>query len=144
MRGTAYQEYRQTIHFTNRTGVRASCSDCHVPRDGLHKIGRKLQAAGEVWGKITGVIDTPAKFEAHRAELAQRVWKRMKRTDSLECRQCHVAQAMRADLQGERAQQRHARGFAAGRTCIDCHFGIAHAEPDGPTPRELFGDAGAP
>ena len=26
-------------------------------------------------------------------------------------------------------------------TCIDCHFGIAHKEPDGPGPRELFGTA---
>lgn len=140
MRDAAFREYQQTIHYSNRTGVRASCSDCHVPRDWLHKTGRKFAAASQLWGKITGVIDTPAKYEAKRAALARRVWERMERTDSLECRNCHVSQAMNRDLQRERAQKRHASGLAEGKTCIDCHFGIAHDEPEGPTPLELFGN----
>ena len=40
-------------------------------------------------------------------------------------------------LQSERAKARHAKGKAEGKTCIDCHFGIAHKEPDGPGPQEL-------
>lgn len=139
MRDTVYQEYTQTIHYSNRTGVRAICSDCHVPKDWIHKVGRKIQASGEVWGKITGTIDTREKFEAKRAELASHVWKRMKSTDSLECRNCHTATAMSSELQSERAQKRHKKGLAEGMTCIDCHFGIAHNEPEGPGPRELFG-----
>src|ERR1700756_1541019 len=66
MRDTVYQEYQQTIHYQNRTGVRAICSDCHVPKDWTHKIARKMRASFEVWGKITGVVDTPQKFEANR------------------------------------------------------------------------------
>jgi cytochrome c-type protein NapC len=66
MRDTVYQEYKKTIHYSNRTGVRAICSDCHVPKDWTHKMVRKIKASGEVWGKITGVIDTPEKFEALR------------------------------------------------------------------------------
>jgi len=31
MRDNVYQEYKYTIHYSNRTGVRAVCSDCHVP-----------------------------------------------------------------------------------------------------------------
>ncbi len=139
MRDTVYQEYTQTIHFTNRTGVRALCSDCHVPKDWTHKVARKIRATGELYGKLTGVIDTPEKFAAKRAELAHRVWKRMKETDSLECRNCHTAEAMSEELQSARAWKQHQKGLSAGKTCIDCHYGIAHREPEGPGPQELFG-----
>ena len=33
MRANVYAEYKGTIHDTNRSGVRAVCSDCHVPRE---------------------------------------------------------------------------------------------------------------
>jgi len=33
MRDNVYQEYKTTIHFKNPAGVRAVCSDCHVPKD---------------------------------------------------------------------------------------------------------------
>ena len=141
MRDTVFAEYKETIHFSNRTGVRAVCSDCHVPRDWLHKVARKVQATGELYGKVMGHIDTPQKFEAKRAELAQRAWKRMKSTDSLECRNCHSAAAMSPDKQNDKAKSRHAKGAAEGMTCIDCHFGIAHNEPEGPGPQELFGSS---
>ena len=52
MRDNVYEEYKQTIHYINRTGVRAVCSDCHVPKDWSHKMVRKLQASAEVWGKL--------------------------------------------------------------------------------------------
>ncbi len=51
MRDNVYQEYKKTIHYTNRTGVRAICSDCHVPKDWTHKMIRKIQASKELWGK---------------------------------------------------------------------------------------------
>ncbi|MFH1872842.1 MAG: NapC/NirT family cytochrome c [Pseudomonadota bacterium] len=136
MRDTVYQEYKKTIHYSNRTGVRAICSDCHVPKDWVHKMARKIQASGEVWGKLTGVIDTPEKFEAKRYELASRAWARMVTTDSIECRNCHHIDSMAPAMQTEKAQRRHAKGKAEGKTCIECHFGIAHKEPvgaDGPT-----------
>jgi cytochrome c-type protein NapC len=137
MRDTVYAEYKGTIHDTNRTGVRAICSDCHVPRPPVDLIKRKMAASLEVWGHLTGVIDTKEKFEAHRAKLAQNVWRRMKATDSLECRNCHHAEKMNSDLQSEKAKARHSTMKANGKTCIDCHFGIAHKEPDGPGPSEM-------
>ncbi|HRE18510.1 MAG TPA: NapC/NirT family cytochrome c, partial [Rhodocyclaceae bacterium] len=30
MKDNVYQEYRNTIHYSNRSGVRATCPDCHV------------------------------------------------------------------------------------------------------------------
>ena len=98
---------------------------------------RKVRATFELYGHAVGVIDTKEKFEAHRYEMAKRVWTRMKQTDSLECRNCHQAASMDADKQSEKARARHAKARAEGKTCIDCHFGIAHKEPDGPGPQEL-------
>ncbi|MCW8881701.1 MAG: NapC/NirT family cytochrome c, partial [Sedimenticola sp.] len=82
MEENVYQELQDTIHFTNRTGVRATCPDCHVPKEWVHKVIRKIQASNEIYHKLMGTIDTPEKFEEKRLELAQNVWKAMKDTDS--------------------------------------------------------------
>jgi cytochrome c-type protein NapC len=129
MYDNVYQEYKQTIHYSNRTGVRAICSDCHVPRDWGHKILRKIEASQEVWGKLTGYIDTKEKFESHRMELATHEWERMKGADSRECRNCHTFEAMSPDYQKQSSYARHMKAKADGQTCIDCHKGIAHHLP---------------
>jgi nitrate/TMAO reductase-like tetraheme cytochrome c subunit len=49
-----YQEYTDTIHYTNRTGVRATCPDCHVPKDWVHKFVRKIQATNELYHHFKG------------------------------------------------------------------------------------------
>ncbi|MCW7537905.1 cytochrome c3 family protein [Aquabacterium sp. A7-Y] len=131
MRDNVYQELQGTIHFTNRSGVRAKCSDCHVPHDWTSKMARKMQASKEVWGKIFGSIDTPEKFAEHRLLLAQNEWKRMKANDSLECRNCHEFAYMDFTRQSKRAADAHSKYLASGeKTCIDCHKGIAHRLPD--------------
>ena len=129
MRDTVYKEYKETIHYTNRTGVRAICSDCHVPKDWVHKMIRKSQASLEVWGKITGSIDTPEKFEAKRMQLATHEWARMKDSNSRECRNCHNFDAMSAELQKQTPYKKHMKAKEEGKTCIDCHKGIAHQLP---------------
>ncbi len=129
MRDNVYQEYKGTIHDVNRSGVRAICSDCHVPKDWIHKIGRKIQASNEVYHWIAGTVNTREKFEDHRMELAQHVWKTMKDSNSRECRNCHSFEAMKASKQSPRAQKNHIEAQAAGKTCIDCHKGIAHLLP---------------
>lgn len=137
MRDNVYAEFKGTIHDKNRSGVRAVCSDCHVPREPGPLIVRKMRATFELIGHFRGIIDTKEKFEAHRSMLAQRVWERMLDTDSLECRNCHKRDAMSAEKQSEKAQARHAKAKNEGLTCIECHYGIAHGEPDGPGPQEL-------
>ena len=129
MRENVYQEYKDTIHYTNRTGVRATCPDCHVPRDWTHKMIRKIQASNELLHKVLGTISTPEKFEAKRLELARHVWKAMKDTDSRECRNCHDFNAMDYTEQTPRAMRNHEKGLTSGKTCIDCHKGIAHSLP---------------
>jgi cytochrome c-type protein NapC len=130
MRDNVYAEYVTTKHYNNRTGVRATCPDCHVPKDWVHKVKRKIQATNELYHKALGTIDTREKFEAKRLELARNVWTSMEATDSRECRNCHDYDSMDYVSQGRRAVDAHTEGFDQGKTCIDCHKGIAHQLPD--------------
>jgi cytochrome c-type protein NapC len=130
MKDNVYPSYTQSIHYSNRSGVRAVCSDCHVPHKWSDKVVRKIQASKEVWGKITGVIDTPEKFAAHRLQLAQREWKRFEKNDSLECRNCHDESYFDFARQGAPGIYMHTTMLEAEDfTCIDCHKGIAHILP---------------
>lgn len=131
MQNNVYQELKSTIHYTNRSGVRATCPDCHVPHNWTDKIARKMQASKEVWGKIFGTINTREKFLEKRKELAQREWHRLKTNNSLECRNCHDFNYMDFTRQSPRAEEAHSTMLASGeKTCIDCHKGIAHQLPD--------------
>ena len=131
MRDNVFEELRSTIHYTNRSGVRAICSDCHVPHNWTDKITRKMKASKEVWGKLFGTIDTREKFEAHRLQLATNEWERLKANNSLECRNCHQFESMDFTKQSKRASDAHSTFLAKGeKTCIDCHKGIAHQLPD--------------
>lgn len=128
MKDNVYQELKKTIHYSNRTGVRATCPDCHVPRPWIYKIMRKIQATNELYHHVMGTVDTKEKFESHRRELAQYVWKVMKETDSRECRNCHHFNSMNSDKQSRRAKESHLLAQEEGKTCIDCHKGIAHKD----------------
>jgi len=129
MKDNVYQEYKDSIHYTNRTGVRATCPDCHVPKEWTHKFVRKIQASLELFHKFMGTVDTPEKFDEHRLVMAKRVWATMKKTDSRECRNCHSFDYMDFTEQGRRAVHKHSDSLDNDATCIDCHKGIAHSLP---------------
>lgn len=127
MRSTVYEELKKTVHFKNPSGVRATCPDCHVPKQWFYKVIRKVQATfNELPLHLIGFIDTAEKFEAHRLEMAENVWADMKATDSRECRNCHLMGSMALTRQSRRAQAQHGSAAEEGETCIDCHKGIAH------------------
>jgi trimethylamine-N-oxide reductase cytochrome c-type subunit TorC len=130
MRDNVAVEYQNSPHFQNPSGVRATCPDCHVPRDWTHKLVRKVQASGELFHWALGSIDTPEKFEAKRHDLAVREWDRMRANDSRECRNCHSFDAMAFHKQSIKAARTMRDAAKAGKTCIDCHKGVAHKMPD--------------
>lgn len=131
MEANVYVDLQETVHWSNSSGVRAQCQDCHVPHEWTDKIARKVAASKEVYGWLFGTISTPEKFEAHRLTMARREWARFRANDSLECRNCHSYVAMDFAEQSPRAADMHQRFLATGeRTCIDCHAGIAHRLPD--------------
>ena len=125
-----YDEYRLTTHASSRTGVRASCPDCHVPKSFGPKMFAKMRASKDVYHNILGTINTPEKYEARRLEMAEAVWDRMKADNSRECRGCHDDQSFDYAKQSRRAAEVHQEGLNKGQTCIDCHKGIAHRLPN--------------
>ncbi|MDP6342041.1 MAG: NapC/NirT family cytochrome c [Alphaproteobacteria bacterium] len=130
MEANVYREYRKTTHYSNPSGVRVICSDCHVPKDWTLKLLRKIRASNELFHKLAGTIDTKEKFTAKRLEMAENVWASMQSTDSRECRNCHSFQAMDFAKQDRRPREKHPEAARAGKTCIDCHKGVAHALPE--------------
>ena len=126
------EEYKETVHYKNASGVRAICSDCHVPKQFVPKMIAKVMAIKDIYHEIMGTIDTREKYEAHRWEMANRVWDKMRASNSRECRSCHEFASMDLSAQGRSARKRHPRAMDDGDACIDCHAGIAHEEPDEP------------
>ena len=139
MRDNVFADLKHTIHYSNRSGVRATCPDCHVPHDWTDKIARKMQASKVGWGKIFGTINTREKFLDHRLELAEHEWARLKANDSLECRNCHDYRFMDWTRQSDRAVYIHSTALTGEHTCIDCHKGIAHRLPDMAGVEMLYG-----
>ena len=127
-------EWMESVHYSNISGVRANCSDCHVPHDTGPKLVAKLRAAKDVWHEIMGTIDDKEKFEHHRWQMANAVWDRMKATDSRECQSCHTVDAMDLKEQDRSARKKHRRILKenSDKTCIDCHKGVAHEIPEEP------------
>ncbi|MEJ1470346.1 MAG: NapC/NirT family cytochrome c [Candidatus Sedimenticola sp. (ex Thyasira tokunagai)] len=126
------EEYKETPHYKSASGVRATCSDCHVPKPFFPKMLAKIMASKDVYHELLGTIDTKEKYEAYRWKMANVVWDKMKANDSRECRSCHAFESMDLAEQDRSARKRHGNATDKGQTCIDCHKGIAHEEPDEP------------
>ena len=80
--------------------------------------------------EMIGKLDTAEKFEEHRAEMAESVWRQFKANDSKFCRGCHSIDAMDLDSQGRSTARRHSTAADKDKTCIDCHYGIVHELPE--------------
>ncbi len=137
MKSTVYPEYKESIHYSNTSGVQATSPDSHVPREWTAKLMRKIKASKELYYWMTGEIDSKEKFAAKRLNLAERVWHTMRGNDSRECRNCHQFTAMKLASQARFAARIHADAIDENNTCINCHQGIAHQLPDRKVTTEL-------
>lgn len=131
LRDNALAEFVGTAHHTNATGKVATCGDCHIPREFVPKMIRKVRAAGEVYHHLLGTIDTPEKYDEQRMWMATKTWDYMTDRDSQECRNCHDEAAWDLALQSEKAREYHSEALSRGKTCISCHKGLAHKLPPG-------------
>ena len=126
-------ELKESLHWSNASGVHAGCADCHVPKPFFHLMKAKILAAKDVWHEILGTIDSPEKYEARRWEMANIVWEKMKLSDSRECKTCHSFDHMDLSEQSRSARNKHEKATDRPETCIDCHKGLVHEEPNPPT-----------
>lgn len=130
MKDNPYAEFKESIHHKNKSGVRATCSDCHVPKTFFAKIKRKIAASTEIYHTLIGTIDTKEKYETHRLKMALSVWQTMTENDSKACRNCHKADNMDLEEQNKSAIKKHIKAKEKGITCIKCHKGLAHEMPE--------------
>ena len=133
MKAFTLPEYRQSAHYANNSGVRASCSDCHVPHGYPEKLWYKAKAGvRDIVQETRGVIATAELYEKERWRLANSVWDEMKANDSANCRYCHLITPDTVAKQKSTAQKMHKMVLEKKGTCIDCHKGVAHKEPEEP------------
>jgi nitrate/TMAO reductase-like tetraheme cytochrome c subunit len=125
-------EWKASPHYNNTVGVQAGCHDCHIPRQYPDLLFVKTKSGIlDTYGEfVTRVISTREKFEANRARLAEEVWAYMRSNDSRECRACHKPDKFALAKQTDKGRQEHINGPKEGKTCIDCHKGIAHKTPE--------------
>lgn len=129
MRDNVYPELQKTVHWSNTSGVRATCPDCHVPHNWTDKIARKIQASKELYAMVFGTIDTREKFLEHRLRLAQNEWARFSANGSKECKSCHKYESMQLENLRPAARLQMTQAAERDQSCIDCHKGIAHELP---------------
>jgi nitrate/TMAO reductase-like tetraheme cytochrome c subunit len=129
------REFRESAHGRNALGIKATCANCHVGHGYVAGVRAKVRSIhAELIPWLSGVR-TPEQIEEKRLELAQRVWDRLRATDSASCRSCHAMTDADLALQETRARAEHRDGAAEGQTCIDCHDdGIAHKKVAKPEP----------
>ncbi len=126
---TALKELEESAHGRNKSGVAASCHDCHIPHNYPANLIHKARAgAKDIYHHLLGTIDTPEKYEQHRARMARVETERLKARGSAECLHCHDGMKMDVSKQSANAQKSHAEAAKNKRTCIECHPGVAHRE----------------
>lgn len=118
-------------HGANKIGVGASCSDCHIPHDYPGVLFYKAQAGiKDAIAEAQGVISTEEKYKAQQKRMAEHVWAEFRATDSANCRTCHVFTPEVLAQQKGGARKDHETRKAQNKTCIDCHTGVGHEEPE--------------
>lgn len=118
--------YQQSMHRAGPSGVRASCGDCHIPRDNLLRetYAHASQSIKDIYREIRFNFSDPAVWAERRPALTRAVLSRMRDEDSVTCRSCHDAAAIRPRTAQGRAA--HAVASVPGMTCIDCHLNLVH------------------
>jgi nitrate/TMAO reductase-like tetraheme cytochrome c subunit len=119
--------FQHSAHRGNAAGVNPSCGDCHIPKTNWF-VETYAHVAGGIKDTIaeyTNDFSKPGAWEARRTELAHYVRDEMRRQDSVTCRSCHDASAVKPA--SERGRAAHALLQERKLTCIDCHFNLAHA-----------------
>jgi nitrate/TMAO reductase-like tetraheme cytochrome c subunit len=116
-----------SAHRTNSEGVRASCSDCHIPKTNwfVETYTHVSSGTRDVIAEYTHNFNDPKIWEARRIELAHEVREIMRSQDSVTCRSCHDGAVIQP--KSERGLAAHALLRESRMTCIDCHFNLVHA-----------------
>jgi nitrate/TMAO reductase-like tetraheme cytochrome c subunit len=126
MESTVYEELQQSKHWTNPSGVRPKCADCHVSKRLTFAMWDHFIGTGELFVWLTHDLSKPGAFEELRPAAADRVRFQMLENDSEKCRECHVMEGIKPKR--KRGQRMHASAREENTTCIVCHYNLVHKE----------------
>lgn len=133
MQAHVLPEFKESKHGLNRLGITVPCSSCHLPHSYPAVLFAKANAGiRDIYHEIRGTISTPERYEKERWRMANRVWDRMKADNSANCRSCHNPMHFETSKQSAIAQKMHLQVQQGKATCVDCHRGVAHKEPEEP------------
>jgi nitrate/TMAO reductase-like tetraheme cytochrome c subunit len=118
--------YRQSRHRSNKEGVRPNCGDCHIPTTNwfIETYTHVTSGIKDVFVESTHDFSNPKAWEARRVDLEQETQATMRAQDSVTCRSCHDANAIRPT--SDDGQKAHALLRQGGVTCVDCHVNLVH------------------
>ena len=120
-----HQELQKSKHWTTPTGVRATCSDCHVSRRLTFAMLDHFVSTGELFVALTNDFSKPGSFEKFRPDAADRARFQFFESDSKNCRECHAMEAIKPSR--VRGQNVHEAAIRDGTTnCIVCHYNLVH------------------
>lgn len=117
------EEFQKSKHYKSKVGILPNCVDCHIPRgDSIAKFKRII---GDSLSQLSAP-KTKEDYEKVKPALAKKVRDELHQNDSAPCRNCHVAQAMKSE--NEDATSAHKKMVEEKKTCIDCHYNLAHGK----------------
>ena len=134
--------YRQSPHFANPHGVRASCAECHIPFESRPATPFQY-IFGTMWTKevdgmhdaiatLRGTISTEEKWKARQPQLAADVEAWFRRTNYVTCKGCHQLDAATGKL-----ADKHAAMLKDGPLdCVQCHADAGHNFEPSATPSQ--------
>ena len=130
---SANPHFQKSTHWAGSKGVRPSCGDCHIPTTNwfIETYTHVSSGIRDVIAELTHNYSDPKVWEARRRELAPEVVVKMRAQDSVTCRSCHDASAIKPASENGRVS--HALLRQGGVTCIDCHTNIVHGPASGDT-----------
>lgn len=137
------RHWDDALHMANNVTC-ISCHDLHADQDpvldpdrqiGVCTVCHKTQKAG-IHGREKMLRMNPPCTRCHNPHADQRPQGVMLGNDSAGCRHCHKMNAMAGSARvSDRAKAYHRTLDGGDKTCIDCHIGVAHGDPDA---SELF------
>lgn len=127
MKTYVYEEFKQSKHYTNASGVRPECGQCHVAKRFWPAVYDHMMGTHDLISEHTNDWSTPEKFEEKRSKMAEKARLKMFNENSHTCRECHKMEAIAPTR--KRGQRAHEDAIRKGRTnCIACHYNLVHKE----------------
>jgi nitrate/TMAO reductase-like tetraheme cytochrome c subunit len=131
------ETYKTSTHRTHVAGVQPGCASCHIPK-GLvpATYTHVVEGVKDIIAQMVHDYEDPKVWEQERARLAYSVRDKMRASDSVTCRSCHIESLIQPTR--KRGQKQHLLAKENGMTCIDCHYNLVHDEVE---PRNSFLDS---